>query len=459
VIANIQKNKVWGVFCMKWNKSFLKRGFIIFLLMMLVVGCSQGSSGSTDNSTDDSTDDSGGESVKLTMQAWGNPAEIKVYQRAVDAFMEENPNIDVNLIPVPGDQYEQKLLTQFQGGEAPDVFYSYENTMAKLIEAEQVQPLSEFLKSSESYVSADDFPEGLWGPARKDGEIYGVTPDSNPMVIYYNKKLFEEVGIKTPQEYYDEGKWNWETFKEITGKLRDADKYGFVVENWWGPFYSWVWSNGGRIFDEDGNFVLEENEKAKETIEYLYNLVKDGNGVYAGSLPKGQGSDAMFMSNQVGMVSAGRWYEPMFNEAEGLDYDYIYWPSTTGKNEPVGVPVAYLAVNKSSKHLEEAMKFITYYVSKVGQEVRLADGGNAIPSIVEADEAIKTNATIEHTDYLFEARNLGYAFGAPMTYEARVPGLPSEFTDIYDVMYLQEATPEETIEKIIEKGNEILAEE
>jgi multiple sugar transport system substrate-binding protein len=424
---------------MQWRKKLLKQSIIMLLLLSLIVGCS--SQGSNADSSDNGK-------VSLTMNAWGNPAEIKVYQRALDGFMKENPDINVKLVPVPGDQYEQKLLTQVQGSKGPDIFYSYEPTIAKLIETDQVQPLNDYLSSEESYTKAEDFPEGLWGPAKEDGEVYGITTDANPMVMYYNKNVFKEAGVKTPQEYYDEGNWNWNTFKEVTEQLRDAGKSGFIMENWWAHWYSWVWSNGGRIFDEEGNFVLDKDEKAQEAIKFIADLVKEENAVYAGSLPQGQGSDAMFMSNQVGMLAAGRWFEPSFNQNKSLDYDYIYWPSNTGKNEPVGVPVAYMTVNKKSKNVEEAMKFLSYYTGAPGQRDRLAEGGSALASHPEADADVKT--TIEHSNYLTEARDNGFTHGSPMAYDAQIPGLSTEMADTFDLMFLGKQDADKTIDKLVE---------
>ena len=426
--------------------------FSILCLVMVLVGCNNESSGDGDSNNEN------GEKVTLTMNAWGNPAEIKVYQKALDSFMEENPNIKVNLVPIPGDQYEQKLLTQLQGSKGPDLFYSYETTMSKLIAAERVAPLKDFLdNSSESYVKANAFPEGLWGPAEKDGEYYGVTPDANPMVLYYNKNVFEEAGVKTPQEYYDEGNWNWDSFKEVTSQLKSAGKQGFIMENWWAHWYGWVWSNGGSIWNENGEFVLAENNEAREAIQFMSDLVKDGNAVYAGSLPKGQGSDAMFMSNQVGMLAAGRWLEPLFNENKNLDFDYIYWPSNTGQNEPVGIPVAYLAVNKNSKHVEEAKKVLSYYVGLQGQEARLVDGGNALASLPDADSAVMENATIEHSNFFTEARDNGYTHGSKLTFDAQYPGLTKEIEEPFDLMFLGKESPEDTIDTIVKNVNEFLA--
>ncbi|MBP3950943.1 ABC transporter substrate-binding protein [Bacillus suaedae] len=433
-------------------KNILK--FLLLLVVMSVVflaACNSEDT-STDSQNEDSETTNKDEKVKITFQAWGNPAEIEVYNRAVDAFMEENPNITVEMVPSPGEQYEQKLLTSLQGSSGPDVFYAHEPTMAKMIEAGIVEPLNDFFATEDSYSKLEDFPEGLYGPAKKDGQYYGVTPDVNPMVIYYNKGVFEEAGVKTPQEYYDEGNWNWDTFEEVTSQLMAADKKGFVLENWWGHWYSWIWSNGGQIFDENGKLVLHENEKGQEGIKFMDQLVQNGNAIYAGSLPQGQGVDAMFMSNQVGMISGGRWFTPQFDQNPNLDYDYIYLPSNTDQiQNPVGVPVAYMAVNGSSKNKEAAMKFVSYYVGQQGQELRTGEGGSAMPSHPDADNAtLAATDSTKHFNYFLDARNNGFTHGSNLAYDAQYPGLSADIEEEMDLMFLGKQDAETTIDHIVE---------
>lgn len=55
--------------------------------------------------------------VELTFSAWGNPAELKVYQRAVDAFNEQSDSVEVELTGIPNDNYFQTLTTRLQGGK------------------------------------------------------------------------------------------------------------------------------------------------------------------------------------------------------------------------------------------------------------------------------------------------------------------------------------------------------
>jgi len=427
----------------KWT---LLKVIPMFLILLLVVsGCGGSKSGGGSDKT-----------VNLTMAAWGNPAEIKVYQKGVDAYMKEHPNVKIKLVPVPGDNYEEKLLTELSGGKSHDVFYVGAETMPKLVETGKIVDVTEFLETSASYVSASEFADGLWGAARKDGKIYGVSVDNNPLVMYYNKKVLADAGIdKSPQELYEAGEWNWQAFEDLTGKLNAAGKKGFVADGWSAHLFSWAWSNGGQLYDDEGNFILEENPQAQEAFKYLEKNIKNGNFTYAGSLPKGQGADAMFMSNQVGFVAAGRWLTPMFSENKSLEFDYIPWPTNTGsKMEPAAIAIAYMSVAKDSKNVEEAMKFMSYYTSAEGQKARLTGNGNAVPSVNGVDELITDDAIPEHAEYLIDAREIGIVEDK----QVQIPGLEKELRDITELMYLGKQDADKTIAEVSKKAKEMIAE-
>lgn len=422
--------------------------FIFVSFFLLISGCSSSSKKSKDESSNGK--------IQLTMTAWGNPEEVKGYQKALDLYEEENSHVEIELIPVPSDNYEERLFTQLSGGNAPDVFYAGSGYISKLIETGKLVDLTEFLETDESYVSADEFAEGLWGGARRDGNIYGVTVDNNPFLMYYNKNILKEAGInKSPQDHFEEGTWNWDTFAQITEEIVEAGKHGFIGESSGDHTFSWVWSNGGELYDDDGDIILKENEKAKEAFEYLDMLVENGNITYGGVLPEGQGADAMFMSNQVGFVAAGRWLTPMFSKNESLEFDYIPWPTNTGNSmEPASIATAYLSASKDSDHIDEALKFLSFYTSTEGQKVRLEGNGNAIPSVDGIDELITEESIPEHASYLLDAREIGIVDDK----QNSIPGLDGELSDILDLMYLGKQDAEVTIDKFHQKAQEMIEE-
>ncbi|TSB47610.1 ABC transporter substrate-binding protein [Alkalicoccobacillus porphyridii] len=414
----------------------------VALGLLVTVGCSSNESSG------------GGDVAQLEFITFADAAQLKVYQRAVDAFHEEHGDeIQINLAGVPSDNYTQTLTTRLQGSEGPDIYYVQDHSMSTFVAGGAALPLDEFLEGPDSYVTKEEFPDDIWGPTQKDGVTYGLVPDANPFLMYYNKTVFEEVGVKSPQEYFDEGNWTWDTLEEITTVFKEAGKAGYIQDG--GPFgvNTWIYNNGGSV-EKDGEVVIDSDPKTIEALEFVNRMVQEGNFLYSGALAEGQGRDAMFISDQVALVGAGRWITPLALESN-KDFDYIPWPTNTGEQmEPTLLTSAYIAVNSDTDYPEEAMKFISYYVSKEGQEIRLADNGNSVPSIAGLEHVVLDDPQPEHAHYLMDAIEIGQ----PIVFEFETPGLANELRDIYEIMFIGDITTEEAIERLGDKAREMTEE-
>jgi multiple sugar transport system substrate-binding protein len=106
-----------------------------------------------------------------------------------------------------------------------------------------------------------------------------------------------------PADTYEAGNWNWETFQSILDAVTESGKRGLVLDGWWALRYSWVTNNGGAIY-ADGQFVAHEDPKSLEAFQWLADNIASENIAFAGSLPEGQGGDAMFMSGQLGFTGS-----------------------------------------------------------------------------------------------------------------------------------------------------------
>ena len=138
-------------------------------------------------------------------------------------------------------------------------------------------------------------------------------------MIWYNKTLFQEAGITgMPADTYEAGNWTWDTFQSILDAVQGTGKRGLVLSDWWALRYSWVTNNGGAIY-ADGKFVANEDEKSIEAFQWLADNIAAEKITFSGSLPEGQGDDAMFMSGQLAFVSLGRWGLPLFRQNENPD--------------------------------------------------------------------------------------------------------------------------------------------
>jgi multiple sugar transport system substrate-binding protein len=396
------------------------------------------------------------EIVTIKWSTWGNPGELSRFKEFTEDFNQKNSNIKAELVPIPNDGYEQKVLTSLAAGTAPDIFYSGDGSIQKFVRDNRLLELTNMMVES-STMKPDSIYENLYGAAKQGDKIYGVTVDCNPMVIYYNINMLKDLGIKNPQEYYDEGKWNWDAFTEIARKSRGAGKHGFILNNWWGPVS--LFSNSDIIgyFGEDGKTITIDSPEKVEGIRFMSSLIKEKAVTYQGALPKGQGDDAMFMSGQVAMATAGRWWVPMFKKITAFQWDIISYPSNLDGKEPVvGIPTAYLVINKDTKNAQAAFTFLEQFCNKDGQIFRLKDGGNAVPSYKdpESDKVVEEGNVPPHAKFLLDARASGrvVSLGAQMYPEA-----DKAINDTLDLVWLGKLDVEAAVKQAKEKAEAEIA--
>lgn len=417
----------------------VKHWLIAVVLIIAVATVLQGCGGSSSSS--------GSGVMNMTWSTWGNPGELKRFQTLTDAYNKAHTNVHWKLVPIPNDGYAQKLQTELAGGTAADVFYMGDGDMSTFVKDNVLLNMTPFMGSGPDPHQISDWPEGVYGAAKKANEVYGLPPDCNPILLYFNKTVLKDAGVtEDPIKLYESGKWNWDAFVRITEKVKASGKYGYIQDNWWGPTYSWVYADGGQMYNEGGDFVGNTNAKAVESFQFLENNIKNGNFTYSGSLPKGQGDDAMFMSNQVAFVSAGRWYAPEFNANKDLNYDVVPYPSNTGTQlNPSGIALAYVGINKKTAHKQEAWDFLDYFVSNPGVKERLSNGGNAVPALADGPDEVVTQGKPAHSSYFLKLRQIGKAVP---TGETALPGFSTTVANDLDLAFLGKQPIQTALDKV-----------
>ena len=396
-----------------------------------------------------------GEKVEITYTARGNADEIKVYQQAVDAFNEAQDRIHVTFEAAPSDGYSQQLITQLAGGTAADVIFVEDLIISQLVKNGTVANMRDFLASDASYIKEADFDDSVWGASRTDEGVYGLSVDCNPMVLYYSPKMLADFNCDDPQELFEKGEWNWENFDKICNTLKENGKSGMIQGGDNIRLYNWVFANGGSVWNGD---TYQFDEKAKESLQYICDGIKDGKFVYGGTLPDGQGEDAMFMSGQTGFIAAGRWLTKTFYN-EGIDFDYIPYPSRDGAQyAPAQVCCGYLSVNVNSPHVEEAMEFVSFYCGAQGQQARIEGVGTSVPSVKTLDDLMLDSKVPEHVEHILKVRATGWTMGDEEVKDALYPGFADATKSVFEEAYVSGADVEETLAKAEQKGAEIIAE-
>lgn len=363
---------------------------------------------------------------RVVWSTWGSPEDLKSYDRFQEAFKENHPDIELVFQPTPSySEYHSKLLTQLSSGTAPDVFYIGDDRVASVIRNNVLMPIGG------ASVSEDDFAENVLDIARWEGELYALPNDVNPDALWYDKEALAAAGItEDPAELAENDEWTTDKFFEMTQKLAAAGLTGAVYWNYWATHDGFITTNGGQVYDADGNYVAHEDPNAVSAMEEYAKRFQSGELKLADLLPEGAGSETLLVTHKLGFLAAGRYTIGAIRGA-GVDenlYDIVRWPSHDGKAAPTGVAASYLAINAKTADPEAALTFFSEFLNAEGQKLRLEGQGNAVPSINGADGIVTDGGYPAHAQTMLDMRDMGYSNYAT---EAAVPDLSNQISVEY----------------------------
>src|SRR6185437_1826521 len=132
----------------------------------------------------------------------GPPGEA-IRRASVDRFNKANPNSKIKPTTFQNDAYKAKIKTAIGAGQAPTIIWGWGGGGLKTyVAANQVEDLTSWFAQNPD-VKDRLFPSSF-GAATVDGKIYAMPCETvQPIVLYYNKKLFEQIGVTPPQSWGD----------------------------------------------------------------------------------------------------------------------------------------------------------------------------------------------------------------------------------------------------------------
>lgn len=138
-----------------------------------------------------------GEKVKLTFSWWGGDSRHEATEKAIAAFMEKYPNIEVTPEYGAWTGWEEKQSLNILGGNAADVMQVNWNWI------ESYSGNGKNFANLEEYSDVLDltqFPESALELCKVDGKLMAVPVALTGRLFYWNKTTFEEVGVAIPTD-------------------------------------------------------------------------------------------------------------------------------------------------------------------------------------------------------------------------------------------------------------------
>jgi len=298
----------------------------------------------------------------FNMRAGGDQSEPAIYVRRPAAFMEEHPNVKIELAPIPGGEYDAKVLTSASAGTLGDIMFTSDvwTLHTRLVKLGVIAAVDDWQEANG--VSKDEWLPAAVTTLTHDGKMYGMPKNSHPGEAYIaiNHKLFEEAGIPIPETY-------GATHEDITawaeatthGPEDARDVYGVMITS--NGIQSLV--NGPRQFgsyenNEEGTECLADSEGWMAWATWLKDLYDKKLTTLQSTLPTG-GTDALFVSGRLAMNHRQRsFYRATINglkeAAEPFEWSAIQAPRTPEAKGWVASVDTHSATT-STRYPDEAM--------------------------------------------------------------------------------------------------------
>lgn len=153
-----------------------------------------------------------------------------IMEDAVARFMADYPNITVTQVHQQNDTYKQQLIVAMSANECPDMYIHWGGgPMAEYYESGFVNDITELF---ETYDHPDYFDAAI-AQSTYDDKILCIPYNGfSGCAVYYNKAIFEEVGIEVPTTIIE--------LEAACDKLIEAGYVPFSLANgskWTGSMY------------------------------------------------------------------------------------------------------------------------------------------------------------------------------------------------------------------------------
>jgi multiple sugar transport system substrate-binding protein len=152
--------------------------------------------------SDDSGDDGGGESGPLvvwTLEAL--PDRVAAQEEIAAAFTEES-GIEVDLVAIDEDQFDQLLASSAAAGELPDVLGALSLSGVQALATNELAN-TDVAAAVVEELGADTFSEQALELTRDGDTQLAVPSDGWAQLLVYRKDLFDAAGLAAPETYDD----------------------------------------------------------------------------------------------------------------------------------------------------------------------------------------------------------------------------------------------------------------
>lgn len=333
----------------------------------------------------------------------------------------EESNINLVATPLDHEEFKIGIRVQLDSPNPPDLFTYWAGARTKyLVDSSKVLPITSLLNKR---VEKDSFDESVLEACSYNGELYVLPITRHYVGFFYNKKIFNNLGITPPN--------NWEEFLAISQIIKDSGVYPFSLgaKNRW-PAQFWfdyiLLRTAGYEYRENlmNNLANYSDIEVKESIMIWKDLIDRGY-FQSAAIKEDWDFAALEVANgDASMTLMGTWVIPLL-EQRGLiaqeDYGFFPFPEINSLDEVVSLgPIDGILLSSGSRNIE-ASKEILFHLAMPETQKEFNSISGAIAPQVEVTDTIYNPIQLEIKDLITKSTYWAFNYDlatAPVVAEA-----------------------------------------
>lgn len=388
-----------------------------------------------------------GEIKTLDVVWFSDGKEGESFMKLANEYMEQHPEIKIELIEVPYADVDNKLKNMINAGQQPALA-----RMTNLgVVQNQLIDLNQYVSDPEAF--KNNFGSGL--RTDFDGKFLAAPMDVTANGIIYNKTAFEKAGVAVPQS--EDEIWTWEEYEEALKKVMEGSdcKYGMVFDFSQQRFATLIYQAGGSLLKDDMTASNINSPETKRALEWFKKLHDDGimpTSVWLGA----ENPNEMFRTGQVATHFAGSWMIANYkDQITDFEWGVTYLPKdATRATVPGG---KWLGAFDGTGVEKEAAEFIEW-ISQPEQNARYCME-NYYLSQVKGNESLDYDFGAEYFEIFSNELNATNDVpGKEYGYQAFINSIQTDMKNGISEVLAGNLSIDELIESIDALATESLAE-
>lgn len=216
----------------------------------------------------------------LVVWTWRAAGDQSIgYDNQFERFQKKYPDIKINLVRVPWNDYWTKLIPSIMAGTGPDVFLGFgANTTYFVRDAGIWEPIPSTVFTTgwieKNFISTVK----MW---KRNDRYYSLPDEAAALGLFYNPDHFKEVGLDP-----DRPPRTWDELREYAIKLTKRDAKGKITRSGLAlmlndndfqvTWYTLLMQMGGSVIDSKTGKCVLNSSAGEKSLQYFIDLWKDG---------------------------------------------------------------------------------------------------------------------------------------------------------------------------------------